>query len=120
MTAFTLRPTRIDDVAALPAIERAAGQRFRDVPELAWLADNEVICVEDHLGYAGRGLSWLALADDRPVGFILAEAHPSSLFIVELSVHPTGRDEVSTPVNRPCRRACPQSGAELADVNDVS
>ncbi len=52
MTAFTLRPTRIDDVAALPAIERAAGQRFRDVPELAWLADNEVICVEDHLGYA--------------------------------------------------------------------
>jgi len=87
MTAFTLRPTRIDDVAALPAIERAAGQRFRDVPALAWLADNEVICVEDHLGYAGRGLSWLALADDRPVGFILAEAHPSSLFIVELSVH---------------------------------
>ncbi|EMM5578099.1 GNAT family N-acetyltransferase [Enterobacter hormaechei] len=87
MTAFTLRPTRIDDVAALPAIERAAGQRFRDVPELAWLADNEVICVEDHLGYAGRGLSWLALADDRPVGFILTEAHPSSLFIVELSVH---------------------------------
>ncbi|MBF1959242.1 GNAT family N-acetyltransferase, partial [Klebsiella pneumoniae] len=52
MTAFTLRPTRIDDVAALPAIERAAGQRFRDVPELAWLADNEVISVEDHLGYA--------------------------------------------------------------------
>ncbi|MEG7491683.1 GNAT family N-acetyltransferase [Enterobacter hormaechei] len=87
MTAFTLRPTRIDDVAALPAIERAAGQRFRDVPELAWLSDNEVICVEDHLGYAGRGLSWLALADDRRVGFILAEAHPSSLFIVELSVH---------------------------------
>lgn len=87
MTAFTLRPTRIDDVAALPAIERAAGQRFRDVPALAWLADNEVICVEDHLGYAGRGLSWLALADDRPVGFILAEVHPSSLFIVELSVH---------------------------------
>lgn len=32
-------------------------------------------------------MSWLALADDRPVGFILAEAHPSSLFIVELSVH---------------------------------
>ncbi len=56
---------------------------------LSWprLADSEVISVEDHLGYAGRGLSWLALADDRPVGFILAEAEPSSLFIVELSVH---------------------------------
>ena len=30
---------------------------------------------------------WLALANDHPVGFILAEAHATSLFIVELSVH---------------------------------
>ncbi|OAE41483.1 GCN5 family acetyltransferase [Enterobacter cloacae] len=81
-----IRPTTCDDATALPAIERAAGQRFRDVPELAWLADGDVISVEDHLGYAARGLSWLALADGCPVGFILAEAHPSSLFIVELSV----------------------------------
>ncbi|HFE3556699.1 TPA: GNAT family N-acetyltransferase [Enterobacter hormaechei] len=84
---MTIRPTTRDDVTALPAIERAAGQRFRDVPELAWLADGEAISVEDHLGYAARGSSWLALADDRPVGFILTEAHSSSLFIVELSVH---------------------------------
>ncbi|MEN4886967.1 GNAT family N-acetyltransferase [Enterobacter ludwigii] len=81
------RPTTPKDVAALPAIERAAGERFRDVPELAWLADGDVICAEHHLDYAKRGLSWLALANDLPVGFILAEAHPSSLFIVELSVH---------------------------------
>ena len=46
MTAFTLRPTRIDDVAALPAIERAAGERFRESPDLAWLADGEVISAE--------------------------------------------------------------------------
>ena len=26
------------------------------------------------------------MANDKPVGFILAEAHPSSLFVVELSV----------------------------------
>ncbi|RJL01746.1 GNAT family N-acetyltransferase [Enterobacter chuandaensis] len=83
---LTVRPTRIDDVAALPAIERAAGERFRDYPDLAWLADGEVISAEQHLDYAERGLSWLALANDRPVGFILTEAHASSLFIVELSV----------------------------------
>ncbi|MEG5464810.1 GNAT family N-acetyltransferase [Enterobacter chuandaensis] len=83
---LTLRPTRIDDVAALPAIERAAGERFRDYPDLARLADGEVISAEQHLDYAERGLSWLALANDRPVGFILTEAHASSLFIVELSV----------------------------------
>ncbi|HDT6534852.1 TPA: GNAT family N-acetyltransferase [Enterobacter cloacae] len=84
---ITVRPTRPGDVTALPAIERAAGQRFRDYPELAWLAEGKVISAEQHLGYAERGLSWLALANDQPVGFILAETHVSSLFIVELSVH---------------------------------
>ncbi|CAH5478784.1 GNAT family N-acetyltransferase [Enterobacter cloacae] len=84
---ITVRPTRPGDVTALPAIEHAAGQRFRDYPELAWLAEGEVISAEQHLDYAERGLSWLALANDQPVGFILAELHASSLFIVELSVH---------------------------------
>ncbi|WJW86601.1 MULTISPECIES: GNAT family N-acetyltransferase [Enterobacter] len=83
---ITLRPTRPGDVAALPAIERAAGKRFREVPELAWLADGEVISAEQHLEYVERELSWLARVNDRPVGFILTEAHSSSLFIVELSV----------------------------------
>ncbi len=81
-----IRPTTLSDVAALSAIERAAAGRFRDIPELAWLADGEVIPAEQHLDYAERGLSWLALANDQPVGFVLSEAHPSSLFIVELSV----------------------------------
>ncbi|CZW98042.1 GNAT family N-acetyltransferase [Enterobacter cloacae] len=84
---ITVRPTRPGDVTALPAIERAAGERFQDYPELAWLAEGEVISAEQHLDYAERGLSWLALANDQPVGFILAELHASSLFIVELSVH---------------------------------
>ena len=80
------RPTTAHDVACLPAIERAAGQRFRALPELAWLADGDVISVEQHRDYVEQGLSWLALAADRPVGFLLTEAHPLSLFIVELSV----------------------------------
>ena len=88
LAAMTLRirPTTLNDIAALPAIERAAAGRFRDFPALAWLAGGEVISAEQHLDYVERGLSWLALANDQPVGFILAEAHPSSLFIVELSV----------------------------------
>ena len=32
-----IRPTTLSDVAALPAIERAAAGRFRDIPELARL-----------------------------------------------------------------------------------
>ena len=38
---LTVRPTRPGDVASLPAIERAAGERFRESPDLAWLADGE-------------------------------------------------------------------------------
>ena len=83
---LTVRPTRPVDVTVLPAIERAAGERFREDTELAWLADGEVISAEQHLEYVERGLSWLARVNDRPVGFILTEAHSSSLFIVELSV----------------------------------
>ncbi len=100
-----IRPTFVNDVAALPAIECAAGRRFRDYPTLAWLAEGDVISVEVHLGYVARGLSWLALADDRPVGFILAEAHPTSLFIEELSVdldwQGKGLDASSSPAPPP-------------------
>lgn len=41
-----IRPTTPNDVTALPAIERAAGKRFREDPELAWLADGEAISAE--------------------------------------------------------------------------
>lgn len=82
-----IHPTAGHDVGMLPAIERAAGQRFRDDRALAWLADGETMSTERHLGYVDTGLSWTAFADGQPVGFILAEVHPSSLFIVELSVH---------------------------------
>lgn len=90
---ITVRPTRSGDVAALSAIERAAAGRFRDIPGFAWLADGEVITAEQHLDYAERGFSWLALANGRPVGFILTEAHASSLFIVEISVDRPGREK---------------------------
>ena len=33
------------------------------------------------------GLSWLAQADEHPVGFLVAETLDSSLFIAELSLH---------------------------------
>ncbi|HGW5060277.1 TPA: GNAT family N-acetyltransferase [Citrobacter koseri] len=83
---MTFRPTTLADITVMPAIERSAGQRFRDVPALAWIADGPVISVEQHREHAAKGLSWLALADERPVGFLLAEALDSSLFIAEVSL----------------------------------
>ena len=84
---ITLRATILADTAALPAIERSAGQRFLLIPELAWIADDQIISAAQHRAFAAAGMSWLALVDARPVGFLVAEALGSSLFIAELSLH---------------------------------
>lgn len=84
---FSCRPTSQLDIAALPAIERAAGQRFAQIPELTWLADGPVISVDQHQQAAADGLSWIVQAGDCPVGFLLAEAQGESLFIIEISLH---------------------------------
>lgn len=84
---LSFRPTTLADIAALPAIERVAGQRFLLIPELAWLAGDDVIPIERHRQGVEQAMSWLALADDVPVAFLLAEALGSSLFIAEASVH---------------------------------
>ncbi|HGK7505570.1 GNAT family N-acetyltransferase [Kluyvera cryocrescens] len=84
---FSVRPTTRHDIAALPAIEHAAGQRFTQIPELAWLAAGPVISVGQHQQAASAGMSWVVLAGDCPVGFLLAEAQDASLFIVEISLH---------------------------------
>lgn len=86
---ITFRPTTLADADALPAIEHSAGQRFLAVPELAWIADDHIVSADQHRDYAGKGMSWLALADDRPVGFLLGEAMGSSLYIAEFSLHLT-------------------------------
>jgi GNAT superfamily N-acetyltransferase len=84
---ITFRSSLPADAAALPAIERSAGQRFLTVPALAWIADDHIVSSELHREYAAKGMSWLALADDRPVGFLLGEAMESSLYIAEFSLH---------------------------------
>lgn len=84
---ITLRATTLADTAALPAIERSAGQRFLLFPELAWIADDQIISAAQHRAFAAAGMSWLAQVDERPVGFLVAETLGSSLFIAELSLH---------------------------------
>lgn len=84
---LSFRHTTLTDIANLPDIERSAGQRFRQIPSLAWIADDRVISLAQHRQYADSGMSWLALADNHPVGFLLAEELGSSLFIAEVSLH---------------------------------
>ena len=84
---YTFRPTSPADISALPAIERAAAQRFMLLPEFSWFAERIVLCADLNQHFISQAMSWLALADNRPVGFLLAEAHNASLFIVEFSLH---------------------------------
>lgn len=84
---LTLRPTTLTDIANLPDIECSAGERFRDIPSLAWIADEHPLSPAQHQQYVEKGMSWLALVNDCPVGFLLAETLDSSLFIAEISLH---------------------------------
>lgn len=81
------RPTCAEDSAVLPAIERAASQRFLQIPDLAWLAASPVITPEQHRHYADEAMSWLVLSEDQPIGFVVAQAQGQSLFITEISLH---------------------------------
>ncbi|KYO74546.1 Transposon Tn10 TetC protein [Pseudomonas aeruginosa] len=66
---------------------RSAGESFRLLPELAWIADAGVAGVDFHRRLIERGSHWLAEdADGQPVGFLAAERCADELHIAELSI----------------------------------
>jgi ribosomal protein S18 acetylase RimI-like enzyme len=82
-----IRPTRDSDAERLPAIERSAGERFRDLPELAWLADGEDWSVDWHRERIAKGACCVAVdGEDQPIGFLAAEIVGCALYICELAV----------------------------------
>lgn len=84
---YRIRTSRDEDAALLPAIERSAGESFRLLPELAWIADAGVAGVDFHRRLIERGSHWLAEdADGQPVGFLAAERCADELHIAELSI----------------------------------
>jgi GNAT superfamily N-acetyltransferase len=83
---ITIRPARAEDAEALPAIEQSAGEAFRAIPELAWLADGDNVSVERHRALIAAGACWIADEKDRPVGFLSAGIEADALHIWELDV----------------------------------
>ncbi|MFT0869225.1 GNAT family N-acetyltransferase [Pseudomonas sp. CAM1A] len=82
-----VRPTRIEDVPLLLALERSAAQAFRQLPHLAWLADSDVMEQAEHLAFVSEGCSWVAVDDqDQALGFLCASVADDALHIHELSV----------------------------------
>ena len=84
---YEIRESRPADAALLPAIERSAGQVFLTIPDLAWIADDDIQSVDMHLKLISDGYSLVAVnGQDVPVGFLNAERQGNALHILELSV----------------------------------
>ena len=87
MSVYAIRLGRAVDAALLPDVERSAGEAFRGIPDLAWVADDQVGEPEFLLPLIEAGTLWVA-ADpgDRPVGFLAADVVGEVLHIWELAV----------------------------------
>jgi GNAT superfamily N-acetyltransferase len=103
---LAIRLATLDDAALLPDIERSAGALFRAIPDIAWIADDDVMSVEAHLRLINAGTCWVGKdANSRPIAFISAERFAQDLHIWEISVHTSaqgqgiGRHLIETAVN---------------------
>ena len=82
---YVIRAARPDDLAALPAIERAAAAHFRATP-YADLADDDPVSAEADLEHE---YVWVAVdQEDHPIGFVIAQVLDASVHLHELDVHP--------------------------------
>ncbi len=82
-----IRGAIIDDAETLPRIERSAGQAFRQIPGLAWIADDDDLPAEWHRRMIAKGASWVAVdCQAGPVGFLSAEILHDEMHIWELAV----------------------------------
>ena len=85
---YNIRKTQQYDLKYLQTVERLAGNAFRTLPELAWLADDSVTSIDEHKHIFAHGFSWVAFETTSQViaGFILAEIIEGDFYIKEVSV----------------------------------
>lgn len=85
-SSLTVRSTRAHEVELLPPIERSAGQAFLDLPDLVWVATDDVLSADVHRRFVKLGGSWVAEVDGAVVGFACAEPYETDLHIWEVAV----------------------------------
>ncbi|NNC73736.1 MAG: GNAT family N-acetyltransferase [Sphingomonadaceae bacterium] len=85
---FRIELATAADAEHLPDIERRAGEAFRAVPGLEWVADDDVTSAEEYRPCIELGVSWMARDDGDPVGFLVAEPVDTDLHILEVAVLP--------------------------------
>jgi GNAT superfamily N-acetyltransferase len=85
--AIIIRPAVNTDAPFLPAIERSAGEAFRAIDDLAWIADADDLPVERYAALIAGGATWVALDDAGAIaGFVCGEVFGDELHIWEMAV----------------------------------
>jgi GNAT superfamily N-acetyltransferase len=83
-----IRAARLEDLAEMVEIERAAGESFRSLG-MDLVADDDPGSVEELAPYAQSGRAFVAVdADNRPVGYLLLDLVDGAAHIEQVSVHP--------------------------------
>ncbi|WP_147163607.1 GNAT family N-acetyltransferase, partial [Pararhodospirillum oryzae] len=83
-----IRPATPGEAFLLPAIERSAGEIFREWPGLEWIADDTVQSEDQHRALMATGVALVAdLPDDGVVGFLNGEHRGDALHLWQIAVH---------------------------------
>jgi ribosomal protein S18 acetylase RimI-like enzyme len=89
MTA-QIRIALLPDANALPVVERSAGELFRSVPGLEWVADDVDMQPQEYEPHIQAGSTWVSVAGSAGiVGFISCESVGSEFHIWQLNVRAT-------------------------------
>ncbi|QSQ18000.1 GNAT family N-acetyltransferase [Myxococcus landrumensis] len=80
----------LGDAAFFPDIERASGELFRQLEELAWIADDDVMAEAAHRPLIAAGTVWVA-RDEKAgvVGFLSAQRVGRVLHVWQMAVSPS-------------------------------
>jgi N-acetylglutamate synthase-like GNAT family acetyltransferase len=89
-----IRQADTEEIPLLPEIERESGALFKTIPELAFVADDKVMSVRDHLAILRDGVLFVAQALEGPdagqiVGFICGHPIGKTLHIHQMAVIPS-------------------------------
>ena len=83
----TIRLATQQDAAAMPGIERSSGAAFRQIPHLAWIADDTVTSQQRHEALIRLGAAWVSHdASNEITAFLTAEVREDVLHIWQMSV----------------------------------
>jgi len=83
-----IRSARSEDLPALQDVERAAGDRFRELGMEA-VADDEPLSLADLAIFQEDGRAWVATGQgDKPIAYLLVQVVDGGAHIEQVSVHP--------------------------------